>query len=255
MVSGCIRTGGTSPCFSVSYREARDLRRNLEKEPRIELERPVVLLSGYRALPSMVNRLHWRLAEMTTGEKDDFLAVAYPFEDNIDRAVDRAVAAVEAWSPSGNADETIEVDVVAISMGGLVARAAAEPPALRGRDGKRLKIRRLYTLATPHRGASLADHITLDQASRAMKPGSGWLADLNGRAHYESYELVCYGQTMDGWVGVANTAPPEVDPYWTPGTYAFSHFNAPTNPWFLVDIALRLRGEEPITTSASEPPK
>jgi len=50
---------------------------------------------------------------------------------------------------------TSEVDVIGVSMGGVVGRCAAAPPPA-GRLGKRLKIARLFTISSPHRGAVMA---------------------------------------------------------------------------------------------------
>ncbi|MEM1329290.1 MAG: hypothetical protein AAGG07_01885 [Planctomycetota bacterium] len=250
---GCVRLERSTPSFTQSRAEVRTITSRLESAP-VELDRPVVLLSGYRAWPSMVGRVERRIRETTSGDRKDFLEISYPLGDDIDRIVERVVEKVDQRWPSDNPDETIEVDVIAISMGGLVARAASEPPAIREREGKRLNSVRVFTLASPHRGASLAERIALDTAAKSMRPGSEWLSDLNSRVSERDYELICYGQLRDGWVGATRTAPPGMSPYWTGGTRWFSHFDSATNPWFLADIALRLRGERPIARVPSTPP-
>lgn len=254
-IPACVRIYADTPSFDLSHGQVRAEVRRLKAAPVNDLERPVVILSGYRAVPSMAHRVRDRLCSMTTKNHDDFYSVAYTFRGDIIEMVDLSVDRISDRFGTNGADETIEVDVVAISMGGLVARVAAEDPVLHDRDGRRLRINRLFTLATPHRGANLAKYIRPDQAAEDVRPGSAFLEDLNSRTNERDYELVCYGQTRDGWVGAKNTAPPGMEPYWTGGTLMWSHFNAPSNPWFLADIARRLRGEEPIALETGAPPR
>ena len=68
------------------------------------------------------------------------------------------------------------------------------------------------------------------------------------------YELVCYAHTNDAIVGARNTAPPGVEPIWTQGTLVFSHSTARFDRRILADIALRLRGEKPLSLRGSVPP-
>ena len=63
--------------------------------------------------------------------------------------------------------------------------------------GKRLKVRRIFTLGTPHRGAILADRIALDSAARDLRPGSEFLHRLDEALPHAGYELLCYAHTND----------------------------------------------------------
>ena len=83
----------------------------------------------------------------------------------------------------------IEVDVVAISMGGLIARYAAMPLP---DDSRQLRIRRLFTISTPHRGAKLAALPTFDQRQIDMRPGSAFLASLDDALADADYDLLPY---------------------------------------------------------------
>ena len=70
--------------------------------------------------------------------------------------------------------------MLGLSMGGLVARHAALPRE----DGRRLNVARLFTIATPHRGARLADfRLSLlpvwDQKVLSMTTASPFLARLD----------------------------------------------------------------------------
>lgn len=64
----------------------------------------------------------------------------------------------------------IDLLLVGHSMGGLVARAYLR------RYGE-LRVARLITLGTPHRGSLLA-HLGIGRNARQMEPGSVWLREL-----------------------------------------------------------------------------
>ncbi len=262
---GCISIhSATNPAASLEKSEARKQLAAMRIDT-VDLDRPVVVINGYRALPSNMKGLATGLRRATSADNGDFLEVSFTFVDNIDEAAARVIAAVnERWEPADNG-ETIEVDVVGVSMGGLVARWASLPPEDRVRvwEGDRagppplgrLRVRRLYTLGTPHQGSVLADRITIDQAGRDMVPGSPFLNYLNSLFHRADYELVCYTHLRDRWVGARYTAPPGRVPIWTNGTLLFSHFEVHRNPVFIADIARRLRGEEPLLREGEMPPR
>ncbi|MCE2881567.1 MAG: hypothetical protein LW636_04315 [Planctomycetaceae bacterium] len=145
-------------------------------------------------------------------------------------------------------DHLPEVDVVAFSMGGLVARAAAIPDE----SGRFLPIRRLYSLSVPHEGARLAGVPFGIPQGDDMRPGSPFLLRL--AAAPRDYELVCYTRLDDVTVG-EEFAAPEGEPLWwvpTPsGEYA--HMQAFEDPRIQADIARRLRGEEPFGRPPAAP--
>lgn len=147
-------------------------------------------------------------------------------------------------------------------MGGLVARLAALAPEAREPFGiptelPRLNIARLFTLATPHRGASLAGIVALDAAARDMKPGSPFLRDLDAaEPDPRLYEMVCYARLRDAWVGATNTAPPGTNPIWVPTPARnLAHLTVSRDRRILLDIARRLRGEPPLALEPSPPPR
>ncbi|TVS06044.1 MAG: hypothetical protein EA423_06000 [Phycisphaerales bacterium] len=216
---------------------------------KIPLQRPVLLLAGWRS-PEFGGRvLASRLAELTCGDLDQFWPLAYPMRGDLKRIASMvAVKVHDRWPGEGR--ETIPIDVVGHSMGGLVARLAASP----NRQGPRLQIKRLFTLATPHRGARLATKIAPDPAARDMKPGSALLKRLDEELEHNPFELIPYAHCHDTWVGAHNTAPPGRDPFWTPGTWVFSHFSIHEDRLIQADIARRLRGEKPIAKKATPPP-
>lgn len=215
------------------------------------LDRPVVVLGGYRSPHIIALALADRLCELTSQRIEDFIPLTFPLRTCFDRITRQVIDAVNEHRPSPDPTRTVEVDVVAHSMGGLVARAAAIPSATR----PTLTIRRLMTIGTPHRGARLAERIAPDPASRAMRPGSSFLADLDRALAGAPYELVCYTHLGDRWVGARQTAPPGRIPIWSAGTSAFSHYSAAADRRILTDIARRLRREPPIAHEGPPPPR
>lgn len=226
------------------YRQPQDLARTIRamrSKPR-ELQRPLVVVGGWRSPPLLTDACRRRLVRMVgTGPS---LAISRPLAGSIERFADEFVHRVRARFGES------AIDVVAISMGGLVSRYSALELGL--------PIARLFTLGTPHRGARLARWIRVDRAGRSMKPGSDWLAELDGRGSQRdaAFELVPYAHLNDTWVGASNSAPPGMTPLWTAGTHLMSHFTVSSDPLILADIARRLRGERPLAAQSelSPPP-
>lgn len=240
-----------NPDFTLT-REEIDLEwermRSTPKSP----ERPVVCLAGYHAWHFMVAGLASRLRGLVGGPREMWMAVSYPFTGDIRMCAEKVAARVkERWG------EGTEIDVVAVSMGGLVARLGALPTEEGGIGGLgRLNITRLYTMATPHNGAILANKVgglRPDAAAQCMRPGSEFLGKLNGALSGAGYQLTCYARTNDTWVGATNTAPPGREPYWVGGTRLMSHVMITTDRLILTDVARRLRGETPVAKRATRP--
>ncbi len=206
------------------------------------LVRPVLVVGGWRSPRLMATRAASGLAAELGVPAEAFHVVAFPWAGRIEGGVRRVMSAARGaagLSPDGSA--TGPVDVVAISMGGLVSRAAADLdwPGL-----PRLGLVRLFTLATPHRGAALARWVRPDAAARSMRPGSEFLRRLDEALPRARYELRCYAQRLDWWVGTERCSPPGrdatvVSPEGVMGRL-FSHFTIASNAEALRDIAARL---------------
>ncbi len=210
--------------------------------------KPLVVLSGWRATPMLA----WALGREMRKRLPDrpVVPVSFMTTSSIEAAAERLIGAVEERFPSDQPGRTERVDVVGVSMGGLVARHAAAV----GAGGRRLAIGTLFTLATPHRGARLAEAIALDRAARDMRPGSAFLRGLD--EHEREYQLVCYARLGDRWVGATNTAPPGMDPIWVePPRWTLSHLLVSRDRRILDDIAARLRGEAPVLGPPSPAPR
>lgn len=252
--AGCFTVHRHNPAFPATWRQIADEHARMRAES-VGLTRPVLVLSGYRSPSLVARRLAYEIRRLTGAERDEVVSLAYLDAGTIEEPARRAVAFVERSFPSDDPVWTTEVDVVAVSMGGLVARLAAADPGLRGEPGgKRLRIGTLYSLASPHRGARLAARIRPDRAARDMRPGSALLAELDRALSDRSYEMVPYAVLRDGWVGARHAAPVGQDPIWVPGRWVMSHHLVSFNRRILADLGRRLRGEEPLGR-ASEPPR
>ncbi|MCC6676985.1 MAG: alpha/beta hydrolase [Phycisphaerales bacterium] len=241
-------SGRINPDFHLDREQIRAERVRMRADPR-SLARPVVVLAGWRSPSVQGFSLADKLAPLTSGHRGDFTSVSYALAGDIESAARRARSVLEGRFRGASG----EVDVVGISMGGLVARLlmAEDPPV-------GLRIRRLFTIATPHTGAGLARWVRPDRAARAMRPGSPLLARLDDRLAAEEFELICYAQLRDWWVGASRAHPPGRGSHWIDATSPidriFSHFTSPRRWPIVLDIARRLRGESPLARTASRPP-
>jgi hypothetical protein len=243
LLVGCSADRPLNPSFPLRLEDARQAMRQMRADPR-SLQRPVVVLGGIHdpgfAAPAVAGKLR-----RATEADAPIIHVSFFGAGTFDACRDRVVEAVENEWPSPADDETIEVDVVGVSMGGLVARHAARP---RNDGGKRLAVQRLFTIATPHRGASLAGLPTLDDRVKDMRAGSAFLSALDAAPAGGDLELYCYARLGDAIVGEENTAPPGRRAWWVANIpLAPSHLTAAHDPRILADIARRLRGEGPFT--------
>lgn len=259
-LASCVHMDHPNPAFPASNAQVRAAIDDMEARP-VGVARPVVVLSGYRAPSFSANNLASSVRELTGAKEDRVLAISYVFGDDIPTLADRVAQAVaEAFGsdvdPLTGERWTVEVDVVAVSMGGLVARTAwAEPTAVGRELGVRLNIATLYTLGTPHKGATIARYIHIDDAARQMIPGSAFLANLAevSPGGPGSYTIVPYATLRDGWVGARNSAPQGQDPIWVPGRLVLSHQLITLEDRILADVGRRLRGEPPLGRPSAPP--
>ena len=211
------------------------------------LPRPVIVIGGIYD-PNRSATGPARYVRKQTGE-ERILAVHPGFAWSFDGAADTVIEAVERYFPSDDPDETVEVDVIGVSMGGLVARHAAAP----GQNGarKRLNIRRLYTVAAPHTGAVMADMFGFMSTPQQMRSGGPFMRSLAQREQAtteDDYEIVAYSRGRDQVIGAGIDLPPHLhgteihfDPRW----YAPGHMGVHRDKRILADIVARLRDLSP----------
>lgn len=236
-------------------RDEREEAARLRDHP-CPLERPVAVLGGWRTPHISARALADRLCALTSGNRTDFVALSFLRASRVEEAAGRAAREIERAFGAGKDDRTREVDVVGVSMGGLVGRTVEA--GLFGRWGeraKRVRVRRLFTLATPHRGARLARLAAPDGAARSMRPGSPFLERLDEALRASEMLVIPYARTRDGMVGATNAAPWGMDPLWLEGPRVMSHLTI-TQEWrFVIDVARRLRGEEGWVRSTGPAPR
>lgn len=167
--AGCAAPA--NPSFPVSMADAKAALREMEAAPK-RLARPVVLLGGYHD-PGF-GALVWR-HEVHRWAKDARIAeVSFPFSRDFDQCRREVIAAVDRAFPTDDPDATVEVDVIGTSMGGLVGRyAAVQKPGER-----RLRVARLITISSPHRGAAWARLPAMSRLHADMRQASEFLENL-----------------------------------------------------------------------------
>ena len=272
LAAGCVGHPGTNRSFDVTAAEAGQALREMAASPQT-LDRPVVVLGGLNDPGFSPAHLAAQVRRVT-GDPRTLTFTFGPFE-SVDACARRVVRKVERRFPGDDPTATAEVDVIAFSMGGLVARAAAAPArpsasapkgaadAAPDRTPRRLRIARLFTISSPHRSAAMAaalpalplpGHVQAD-----LRPGSSFLRALGEREVVEerggqSYETCAYVRLGDTVVGQANASLPGRPPHWlsTPPLQDPHHL-AFCDPRIVADIARRLRGETPFAADPPEP--
>lgn len=232
-----------NPSFPASRDEAqRDLDR-MAADP-VKLARPLIVLAGIGDLSISSGAIVRRLRPCLEGE-----IVGIHFFDETTFAGSRQKLLREvARELRTDPDHLPEVDVVAFSMGGLVARDAA----IADEAGRRLPIRRLLTISTPHEGARLAGAPLGYPQGADMRPTSEFLDRL--RQSRRDYELVCYARLDDVTVGEEFAAPTGEPIWWVPTPPGeWSHMAAFNDPRIIADIARRLRGERSLSRPPASP--
>jgi pimeloyl-ACP methyl ester carboxylesterase len=249
LTAGCAARP-VNPSFAVTADEARQAMRDMAARPR-QLDRPVVVIGGYLDPNVSPTYLKAQVRKLTGDGR--VIGVMVGFSSSFEECRQKVIEAVDAAWPSADPDWTTEVDVIGASLGGLVGRYAAAPC----RDAahpRRLKIARLFTIASPHSGAVLAKTATLSDFQSDMRPESSftrYLAEQDGDARYE---LFPYARLNDKLVGERYTAPPGQTPLWLPTPpFESGHGGAWHDPRILADIGRRLRGETPFSTKPATP--
>lgn len=236
-----------NPSFDLSRRDARVDLREMAGQPK-PAARPVLVLGGYLDPGLLTQSLGGDLSAVLEG--GPVITVSFSMTSDFDACRSRVLRELEAAYPEllGQADaaETLSIDVVGISMGGLVARYMAMPDY---EQGKRLNIARLFTVSTPHQGATWAMFPSANAKQTKMRPGSAWLDKLNGDADKPGYETFCYVRLRDSIVGPSRAALPGQTAWWVYSPFWQSpHLGAPGDPRIVADISRRLRGEAAYAT-------
>ena len=244
-MTGCA-TSAVNPSFPLSVSDAKRELEAMESAP-VELARPVVVAGGYLD-PHLGPWWVSRCFRQYTGDRR-FIDVSFFFCSTFDQCRMKLIEAVDAAYPNDDPEWTTEVDVIGISMGGLAARHAAAPPDDGAASPRRLRIRRLFTLSSPHLGARLACLPCFLELHRDMRVGSELFGRLNDETHAADYEIYSYVRLGDLIVGAENAAPPGRAPFWVSDRlFQPAHAAGAVDARIHADVARRLRGEPPYTT-------
>ena len=243
-LAGCATTHhAPNPSFPLTQGEAASDLRRMREAPGAT-ERPVVFLAGISDPAVSSGAILGTIGPTLSGK---LIEVEFFDEHTFEGARQKLLREV-ARELGCDLDHLPPVDVVAFSMGGLVARSAAIPDAA----GRRLPIRRLFTICTPHEGARMAGVPIGTPQSSDMTQTSDFMVHL--RAARRDYDLICYARLDDVTVGEEFGAPEGVPLWWVPTPEGqWAHMQAFYDDRILADIARRLRGEAPFSTLPSAP--
>ena len=226
---------GDPPALCARPEELARLRRRLRRTPKA-LERPVCVIAGYLDPGVYAWVVARELRRLTTHRRADFLVPRFRLDTGIEPMAERVVEHLR--SRAGEAPTSF--DLVGLSMGGLIARCVARSCA----PDERLSVARVFTLGTPHRGSTLAERIAPTEAAREMRPGSDFLRSLD--ADLGDLDLTCYQMDADAVIGDGNGSPPGHPGHRLPRRAGEPHLHVMADPIAILDIARRLRGEDPI---------
>jgi hypothetical protein len=249
-----------NPAFPHTHAQIEDEERRI-RATFAPLPRPLIIIGGYHAPQAQPTALLQRLQSLIG--PDAFaaspnarpLCLSYLMMIDTDRILDALADQISAAGlcDPASPDRTVEVDLIGISMGGVLCRALCQPPWRTQRRKLIVRAARVFTLGSPHRGANLAREITLDPAGLDLGTNSPFLRTLNSTASVQPHELICYARLRDFWVGATNAAPPGHSIIWTPGLLGLTHLCLSQDRRILVDLSRRLRDEPPLA-HASTPP-
>lgn len=241
-----------NPSFPLSLKRAETELRRMHSDPKA-LPRPVVVLGGWGDLLGLPPAYLAEQLRLATGD-DRVISIGFGGCDSFDECGQRVIQRVQEAFPTDGHDWTDEVDVVGYSMGGLVARYTAAPLPGDAEPSRRLRVVRLFTISTPHRGAKIAKFAASGSLGQDMRAGSDFLQHLDKHLPAADYPIVPYVRLGDAVVGATNAAPHDQASWWLPRQpFSRSHNDAYRDPRLIAEIARRLRHETPYTTDPAAP--
>lgn len=240
-------TRTVNPRFPVPTDDASELLAQCARTP-VAQARPILVLGGYMD-PGFASSSIERALRRACVDGTTILAVSFGDCTSMTQCRDRVLAATQSIR---DADPDCAFDVVANSMGGLIARYCALPPETVVDCGLpepipsgALRIHHLYTICTPHLGARMAEGAFGSPMTQDMRPGSAFLACLDSALPRAPYALTCFAREGDSIVGAERSAPAGIDPilFDTP-PFELSHVDAHRDPRILLVIVRGLRGDD-----------
>jgi hypothetical protein len=247
---GCAGPQRVNPSFSIPLADAERELKAMQQAP-VEADRPLVILGGINDPGYLPKKMQREIGAALHGRST---TVIYPFATRFEQCRRKVINTVDREFGVVSPDETVEVDVVAQSMGGVVALFSALPDPILG---KRLKIRRLYTISSPLNGARRANAlawispVSLHRDLRTNSP----LQDRLRTAGPVPFEVVSYSRLNDDTVGARYACLPEAPGVWWLDNPPLSlpHTGCFSDPRIVGDIIRRLRNETPFTVGSPTP--
>jgi pimeloyl-ACP methyl ester carboxylesterase len=130
------------------------------------------------------------------------------------------------------------LDVIGVSMGGMVAREAA-----RAHRSPRLQVERLYALASPHGGARSIAWLVPHHQARALVRGSHFLRELNADPSSHSFHIETFSLRGDSLVSTASAhAVPGVHHDWRNNTLLPAHSWVHRDPRVIMTVVGKILG-------------
>jgi pimeloyl-ACP methyl ester carboxylesterase len=247
---GCVSNTPINPSFPITADQAHQVLQASVNNPK-PLDRPLVIVGGF-ADPGFAAAMLASDFKAYTHD-DRVIGISLGFSIREEEFRTRIMDAVDKAFPGNDPNLTTDVDVIGYSMGGLSARDAALFPT----NGRRLRIHRLFTISSPHRGAVCTSRVpfTVMKLQEQMTPGSAFLNSINNSADANSqfpiYSYVCLG---DDEVGAENASPPGMAVWWVSRPMLLDpHDWAFMDPRIRADILRRLRDETPLSTDPPAP--
>lgn len=248
VVAGAVPAGcaplAVNPAHPDSHEAALRALERMSADPAAP-SRPILVLGGYMDPGFAAGSLE-RALRAACGESARIVAVSFMDCTSMEQCRERVIASAARIR---DAQPEVAFDVVANSMGGLVARCAALAPerlaecglpALHG--AAPLRIHHLYTIGTPHQGAQMADGALGSPLTRQMRQGSDLLRCLDAALPTCGYGITCFGRVGDSIVGLERCAPEGFDLIWfdTP-PLELAHVDAHRDPRIVRLIAAGIR--------------
>lgn len=194
LLTGCGIGGGVeNPSFPLTVSRAHDELEQMRELP-VRPARPVVVIGGLFDAGIVADDLGDRIKKHTSPSAE--ILVVSPFgTTSVDSCRRKVLTRIEERFPSGDPNQTVEVDVVGFSLGGVVARFAALEAEERARavedqgaaaqadarSMKRLNAVRVFCISVPNAGSAAAEPPTLDQRVVEIRPDSSVLKAVNNR--------------------------------------------------------------------------
>lgn len=210
-------------------------------------ERPILVLGGYMD-PGFASGSLERALRRACGPDTEIVAVSFGDCTSMAQCRDRVLEATRSLRA---AQPDLGFDVVANSMGGLVARHGALSPEEIAACGLpspaqpgMLRIHRLYTICTPHLGARMAEGPLGSPMTGDMRHGSKFLSCLDSALPNAPYSITCFARVGDSIVGAERSAPAGIEAilFDTP-PFELAHVDAHRDPRILLVIVRSLRGD------------